>query len=77
MKELTDVTLEDVVRYRGSRWKAKLDNAGVDRNRFIDQLAQFLNDIPDKGITVLVNEHNLVAPGLLLDDDLRLVCVCQ
>lgn len=47
MKELTDVTLEDVVRYKGSRWKAKLKAAEVNLPEFISQLSTFLNDIPE------------------------------
>lgn len=47
MKDLTDVTLEDVVRYKGSRWKAKLDRAGVNRELLITELSKFLYDIPE------------------------------
>jgi len=47
IKPLEDVTLEDVLRLKGSRWKQKMIDAKIDMTKFLGALSMFLNDVPE------------------------------
>ena len=46
-KSLEDITLEDFLKYKGSRWKKSLTDSGVDMEGLVADLATFLNDVPE------------------------------